>query len=106
MKPIYSAANPLLVHHLANLLEAEGIACQVKGQYLTGGAGELPPTETWPELFLEHEQDEERAQRVIDNALSNQPSTRPRWCCPECGEKMEGQFDQCWRCGTLRTEDS
>ena len=21
------------------------------------------------------------------------------WCCPSCGEELEGQFTACWRCG-------
>jgi hypothetical protein len=24
------------------------------------------------------------------------------WTCPKCGEKVEGQFDSCWSCGTKR----
>src|SRR5262247_2554902 len=25
------------------------------------------------------------------------PSAQP-WTCPQCGEKLEGQFDLCWKC--------
>ena len=25
------------------------------------------------------------------------------WLCPHCGEEIEEQFDQCWKCGTARS---
>lgn len=24
------------------------------------------------------------------------------WTCAACGERLEGQFDSCWRCGAER----
>jgi hypothetical protein len=24
----------------------------------------------------------------------------PPWICPQCGEELEGQFGQCWKCQT------
>ena len=53
MKLVYTAQNMLLVGHLRNILESEGIHCLTRNEYLAGGAGELPPTETWPELWVE-----------------------------------------------------
>ena len=26
----------------------------------------------------------------------------PDWVCPECGEKIDGVFDACWKCGHER----
>jgi hypothetical protein len=28
------------------------------------------------------------------------------WKCPKCGEQSEPQFDSCWKCGTVRKQDS
>ena len=27
------------------------------------------------------------------------PEPGPAWECPKCGEKIEGQFSACWKCG-------
>jgi hypothetical protein len=96
LKLLYSSANTLLVSHLRNLLEAAGIDSQVKNEFLAGGAGELPPTEAWPELWVA-EEDFARARQVVDEL--EQRSSLPPWRCSNCGEEMEGQFTICWRCG-------
>jgi hypothetical protein len=28
------------------------------------------------------------------------------WTCSKCGEKIEEQFDSCWKCGTFRNDSS
>ncbi len=101
MKRVYSAHSPLLVGHMRNLLESEGIRCMVRNEGLLGGAGELPPTETWPELWVEREVDHERAERLVREALHRKPEGRT-WSCPGCGETLEPQFTECWNCGRER----
>ena len=27
------------------------------------------------------------------------------WRCPKCGEQLEGQFTECWSCGTRRPSE-
>jgi hypothetical protein len=103
LKLVYSTANTLLVNHVRNLLEVAGIEVQMKNQYLGGGAGELPPTEAWPELWVD-EVDVSRAQKVVDEFESG-GSWSPSWRCPHCGEIVEGQFSVCWNCGTPRPEN-
>ncbi len=101
MKLLYSSANTLLVNHVHNLLEAAGIDSRIKNEFLSGGAGELPPTEAWPELWVA-EEDFARAQEVVD--VLRRPESLPAWRCPGCGEEVEGQFSACWNCGTARSE--
>lgn len=96
MKLLYSTSNTLLVNHVRNLLEASGIEAQMKNEFLGGAAGELPPTEAWPELWVE-EADFTRAQRVVDEFQHAEP--QPAWRCRRCGELIEGQFSECWNCG-------
>lgn len=43
MKRVYTADTPLLVGHMRNILESEGIRCVIRNENLLGGAGELPP---------------------------------------------------------------
>ncbi|APW40266.1 hypothetical protein RD110_26220 [Rhodoferax koreense] len=78
------------------LLEA-GIAASVQRQYLGAAAGHLPPDQCLPEIWLRHEEQEDRARALLDD-LQHLPQ-RLWWC--HCGEKVEGGFEQCWRCGAL-----
>lgn len=101
MKLVYSTSNALLVNHVRNLLEAAGIEVRMKNEFLGGGAGELPPTEAWPELWVA-EEDFAAAKRIVDEL--ERGSSLPAWYCPGCGERIEGQFSACWNCGTSRPE--
>ncbi|MCC5810738.1 MAG: DUF2007 domain-containing protein [Ectothiorhodospiraceae bacterium] len=101
MKLVYSSHSPLLVGHMRNILESEGIRCVCRNMMLVGGAGELPPTAVWPELWVEREIDYERAERLIREAQA--PSSGGEgWTCPGCGERLEPQFTECWQCGRSR----
>ena len=44
--------------------------------------------------------DVERAQQVLEASFSEQAHSS--WECPECNESIEGQFAQCWNCGSVR----
>jgi hypothetical protein len=52
MKKVYSSDSFFLIGHLRELLEHHHITCIAKNEFLLGGAGELPPTECWPELWI------------------------------------------------------
>lgn len=104
MKRVYTSSESLMVGHLRNILEDHGIRCFVKNEYLSGGAGELPPTECWPEIWVQREIDHERAEALIRKVLADEAVAGQGWTCPQCEEVLEGQFDQCWSCGTLRPE--
>lgn len=105
MKCVYSAHSPLLVGHVRNLLENEGIRCVTRNMGLAGGAGELPPTAVWPEVWVEREIDYARAERVVADVLDDTPTAGSNWRCRGCGEELEPQFAQCWNCGGRRPED-
>jgi GYF domain 2 len=36
----------------------------------------------------------------------SRPRPKQPWNCPKCNERLEPQFDSCWRCGTARTLDA
>lgn len=57
LKQLYVPDNSITAHLLKDLLQQEGIDCQLNGEYLQGGIGELPPLgivrilvdeENWP----------------------------------------------------------
>ncbi|WKZ12145.1 MAG: DUF2007 domain-containing protein [Gammaproteobacteria bacterium] len=97
---VFSSPNSLLVAHFRGLLESEGIPCRVRNEYLAGAAGELPPTECWPELCVAPRW-EAAARSAIENVRRGVVAAPP-WTCPACGERLEGQFSACWRCGQER----
>lgn len=102
MKKVYSSDDFLLVGHLRRVLENHHIECIAKNEYLIGGAGELPPTECWPELWVAEDFQYEKAKELIDSFLAAGPAEHTAWRCPSCGEQLEGQFSECWQCGSGR----
>jgi hypothetical protein len=42
MQRVYQAANSIQAHMLVHVLEQSGLRAHIQGEYLQGGAGELP----------------------------------------------------------------
>ncbi len=108
MKRLFVSDNRILVLQLREFLQENHIRCIVRNEYLGGAAGELPPTECWPELWILENQQLEKAEKLLD-AFRHPPtgdagdSQRPNpWTCERCAEILEPQFSQCWHCGYER----
>ena len=99
MKRVYSEANPVFIYQLKDLLDEKGIKSIIKNELLSGGVGELPPIETWPELWVMNNDDKQPAKFIIDSFLQSIKADSKDWLCKQCGEKVEGQFNICWSCG-------
>ena len=99
MKQVYSAESIVQVTHVRNLLEAQGIRCELRNERLSGVIGDIPFLETWPELWVD-ELDFDRAQELIEQEVHGPGLDEPSWKCPSCSEVVEGQFSECWNCGT------
>ena len=97
MKRLTTAPNLALATLWSDLLTNAGIPTTVQRQYASSIAGEVPPDQTLPELWVQDERDVDRA-RVLLHQLRH-PIPR-RWTCPGCGELVDGPFEQCWNCGT------
>jgi hypothetical protein len=102
MKKVYSSQSHIMVAFLRQILESDGIHCVVKNELLSGAAGELPPIECWPELWITDDDQYEWARRLVKAALDAEDHPRQTWQCPQCGELLGGQFAQCWSCGRVR----
>ena len=76
-------------------LQQAGYSASVQRYFLGSVAGELPPDQCQPEIWLTNDEEETGA-RALLHALQNMPQRR--WLC-RCGETVEGGFEQCWRCG-------
>lgn len=107
MKRLYAGSDLLLRSLLVEALRERGIPYVVRNQFLAGAAGEIPPTECWPEVWVIEDRDLAPARRLLE-AL--QRETRQHhdgahaWRCPGCGECLGPAFDVCWRCGMERPE--
>lgn len=65
MIEIYRAEHPVQAHLLRGLLEAEGIAAEVVGEYAFNVRGEAPlTTETLPRVAVLNESDVPRAREI------------------------------------------
>jgi hypothetical protein len=81
VKTVYSSPNITLVHHFKNILEGCGISCQIRKEYLSGGAGELLPMDCWPELCVADDGFFAEASRLIEEALSPEGERGVGWKC-------------------------
>jgi hypothetical protein len=96
MRRLAQAPNLAIAAMWADAFHEAGIAVSVQRQFLGGAAGELPPDQCLPELWITHDE-QEGAARVLLRELMHIPQRR--WRCV-CGELVEGGFESCWSCGT------
>lgn len=104
MRQIYTSPNTALVNHLRSILEALGIPCRVRGEFLSAAVGELPPIECWAELWVVDDSRYDDANEVIRRAAAGGDDAGTPWTCDGCGERIEGTFGECWKCGGIRQE--
>jgi hypothetical protein len=95
MPRLTQAPNLAIATLWADALACEGIATSVQRQYLSSAAGELPPDQCLPEVWIDDARQEARARELLYH-LQHVP--QHRWQCV-CGELVEGGFEQCWSCG-------
>jgi hypothetical protein len=77
MKKVYEAIDPLMVGHIKNILENEGIDCITRNEYLASAAGEIPPSECWLEIWIENDFQYDDADKIIKTLLSDDLTSGP-----------------------------
>lgn len=97
MKRLAHAPNLALATLWTDMLGHAGIACRVLRANACAIAGEIPPDQSQPEIWVLDDGELERAQGLLE-ALRHAPDRR--WACPGCHEVIDGPFEQCWQCGT------
>jgi hypothetical protein len=95
MRRLTQAPNIAIAALWADALQQAGFSASVQRYFLGGIAGQLPPDQCLPEVWLTHDHEESAALRVLDD-LRNTPQRS--WLCA-CGETVEGGFESCWQCG-------
>ena len=106
MKQVYIAADIADAQMCKDYLEACSIAVIIKGEFLSGAAGELP-VNAYPTLWVVDERDYDLALSKVKIYESRDPRDQifqSSWTCEGCGEHIEAQFTQCWHCGHQRSQ--
>ena len=97
------APNAAIAQVWADLLCEAGYMATVERRDLSSIAGQLPPDQCRPEIWLRHAEHEAGARQLLRD-LAQLPQRR--WRCAHCGELVEGGFEQCWNCGAWMPRDA
>jgi len=74
----------------ADMLTAAGIATTAPRQYASSIAGERPPDQSRPELWVQDESGWSRAKALLHELQHPAPQ---RWACPRCRDIVDGPFE-------------
>ncbi len=85
----------LILHHL----EQHGLKAIILNQYTQGALGELPFTQSYPEIWVE-EIIKDKAEQLI-KAFEQLPINDNTVVCGNCNELNPENFETCWSCGVI-----
>jgi len=98
LKRLAKAPNLAIATLWADMLTQEGIEVSVQRAYVSSIAGEIPPDQALPELWVLDDSQLDLARQRL-HALRH-PTWR-HWVCRSCHELVDGPFEQCWNCGAM-----
>ena len=99
MKRLFVSQSLVEVESLKELLSTGDIHCTIRNQQGSSLAGEVPFVEVFPELWVVHDADFDRAKELLEEQGNGDEVERPLWVCAGCGEGHVGLFTACWKCG-------
>ncbi|HTE16266.1 MAG TPA: DUF2007 domain-containing protein [Burkholderiales bacterium] len=103
MKPLHTARHAAEAHLIRGYLESQGVTAIVRGEYLTGGIGELPADLC--KVWIVNDGEFAHADVLLRHFLQGDAArthAHEGWRCARCGEHIEGQFTDCWNCSASR----
>ena len=103
MKQVHAARHAPEAHLVRGFLESNGVAAVVRGEFLTSGWGELPVDVC--AVWIVDDAQLERARALVVAFLKGDAAREHSgrdWDCAQCGERLEGQFTSCWKCGAVK----
>ena len=109
MREVYTARDAVDARLMKELLESRGLRAVSRGEPLSILGINIPLGRVFPSVWVE-EADFERAREIVDafnrslEREQEEAAEAEPWTCPKCGEHLEGQFLECWSCGTKRDE--
>ena len=96
MRRLTTAPNLALATLWSDMLTQGGVETSVQRAYASSIAGEVPPDQCLPEVWVMDDTQLETARRLLEQ-LRHPPHRH--WFCPACRERIDGPFEQCWNCG-------
>ena len=106
MRRVHSSLNLVEINHLKNLLEASGVRCVLRNALMTGLAGEVPFDQCSAQLWVLDDAALWLAEEILGEWRRKRYLRGPAWVCQACSESHEGQFSQCWKCGSERLAET
>lgn len=100
MRKVYSSPKTDLVYFAKSVLEANNIESVILREQLAGVVGGIAPLDAWPELWVHDAERLVEARQLLEVSMAKSETLDKPWQCQGCGEKIEAQFTQCWKCGT------
>jgi hypothetical protein len=98
LKRLAKAPNLAIATLWADMLTQSGIDANVQRAYASSIAGEIPPDQALPEVWVLDDDQLALAQQRLQEL--RHPRWR-HWVCQACHERIDGPFDQCWNCGAM-----
>ena len=98
MQRVFIASGISEVRLAQQMLETAGVSVRLLNAHAAGGLGELPATETWPEVWVEHEHQWVHACSLIRDYEYASDQTVD---CMGCAESNPVTFEICWNCREL-----
>ena len=83
---------------VADRLNQAGIRAHVFNQHAQSIVGDVPPDVAQPQVWLERDDDRERAQILLDR-IEEEGRRGGDVRCPACSEVSPANFELCWNCG-------
>jgi hypothetical protein len=98
MKCIASANTLLDAQLIADTLASIGIQSHILNAHAVGAMGELPYSQTRPQIWIDDSALEARAREAIAGLDAAAPAHDKQ--CAHCGETNPGNFLSCWHCAS------
>ncbi|HWH68611.1 MAG TPA: DUF2007 domain-containing protein [Candidatus Sulfotelmatobacter sp.] len=99
MKQVVTSTESAELELLKNMLQEAGVRCALRNEQLSQT---FPAVAFNVELWVENDEDFERAQELCETWFHPPAGASSTWTCLQCGQRLTGQFDSCWQCGTKR----
>lgn len=95
---IWTSPDSLKIHALEEYLKSFGLKVLVRGENRAGVSGIIPPIECWSEIVVLDEEQLAEAVGKVEEFFKAGRAVEIGWTCTTCGETLEPQFTDCWRC--------
>jgi len=98
MRRLAQAPNLAIATLWSDWLVQAGVDATVQRAYASGIAGEIPPDQSLPEVWVMDDAHWDRAVQLLNELRSPRQHL---WVCRACHERIDGAFEQCWNCGAM-----